>query len=255
MDRLFTLTSYSSELSQEYFPPIELDEDGTYVLGLYHLNTYNSIPNIISGKNDYFTFFITDRAENGELDYIPCGDTVAEGSYEIEALEKVLYDLAYKAHEFYLQDRFQKADFKFSLKANVNTQKVEIIASFPIDFKNHPRRIGDVLGFKDMIIHEHKLEVSNSLVKISSVDVINVECNITSGSYINGQSSHTLFSFSPYDVSPGYKISLHPTNILFLPVTSKRLSNINLRLVDQNNSLVNFRGEQIIIQLILRKIR
>ncbi|VDO18068.1 unnamed protein product, partial [Brugia timori] len=32
MDRLFTLTSYNSELSQDFFPSIELDEGSTYAL-------------------------------------------------------------------------------------------------------------------------------------------------------------------------------------------------------------------------------
>lgn len=252
MDRLFTLTSFNSELSQDYFPPIDLEEDSTYVLGLYNLSTYNSIPNVIQGHNNLFVFHLVVRSE--EL-YIPCSFPVEEGAYEIEALEKILYDLAYKAHEQYFRDNFQKDAFKFSMKANVNTQKVEIRASFPIDFKNYPCHIGDILGFTNTTIHENDLGVSNSLVKITSVDVVNVECNIISGSYINGQPSHTLFSFCPNNVSPGYKISLHPTNMLFLPVNTKQLSNITLRLVDQDNKLVNFRGEQIVIQLNLRKIR
>lgn len=254
MDRLFTLTSYKSELSQDFFPSIELDKDGTYALALYSLNTYNSIPNIVADLNDLFYYSMMKIDSKGQKTYIESGVTIPEGVYELDALEEVLLKLIISDHETYLKEgEFDKEKLKLSIKPNINTQKVEIKASFPINFQK-PGHVGGVLGFEDIIIEEDQLGVSNSLVKITSVDIVNVECNIVTGSFINGQPSHTLFSFCPNDVSPGYKISLHPTNMLFLPVNTKQLGNISLRLVDQDNKLVNFRGEQITIQLNLRKI-
>jgi len=250
MDRLFTLTSFKSELCQDYFPPIELDKDGTYALALYNLSTYNSIPNIIINQNDSFVYFIPSQRENKKRVI-----KIPEGAYEIETLEKFLYDIIFKEHvEFFKGGFFAKDQFKFSMKPNISTQKVEILASFQIDFKSNKNHIGNILGFDDVIIPENHLTTSNSLVKISNVDVVNVECNIISGSYMNGEPSHTLFSFNPNMVPPGYKISLYPPNMLFLPVNIKQLSNITLRLTDQDNQLVNFRGEQIVVQLNLRKI-
>lgn len=255
MDRLFTLTSYKSELSQEYFPPIELDKDGVYALGLYSLNTYNSIPNIVKYKNDLFYYSIVIGSSEEGKKYIRRIVRIPEGIYEIEEFEKVILDTVILDHQTYLPGgHFSRENLKLSIKANINTQKVEILASFPIQFETSDS-IGSVLGFQDIIIPEDQLAASNSLVKITTVDIINVECNIVNGSYLNGQPSHTLFSFCPNDVPPGYKISLQPTNMLFLPVNTKQISNITLRLVDQGGKLVNFRGEQIVIQLNLRKLR
>ena len=249
MDRLFTLSSNTSVLSQDYFPPIELDKGASYALGLYNLSTFNSVPNVIKDKNDIFNYFVVDENYffSGYQFIIP------EGAYEIEALEKLLFEVTYKQHEAHLKNKFQKDQFKFSLKPNVNTQKVEILASFPIHFPTEGPSVGEILGFHDILIAANTLASSNATVKITTVDVINVECNIVSGSYINGQASHTLYSFCHSDVPAGYKISQRPTNLLFLPLNTTHLSNITLRLVDQEGKLVNFRNEQIVIQLILRK--
>ena len=97
--------------------------------------------------------------------------------------------------------------------------------------------IGNLLGFYNVQIDPETETTSNSLIKISAVDVVNIECNIVEGSYINGEPSHTLYSFNPNDVPPGYKISLRPPNVL-----TKYISNITRRLVDQVQNIVDFRG-------------
>ena len=91
MDRLFTLSSNSSELSQDYFPPIELEKGSTYTLGLYSLNTFNSVPNVISNQNDLFYYYIINK---GNI-YVSRNVRIPEGAYEIDALEKLLYDLVF----------------------------------------------------------------------------------------------------------------------------------------------------------------
>lgn len=72
-------------------------------------------------------------------------------------------------------------------------------------------------------------------------------------SYRNGFKSHTIFSF-PIDVGVGYRLSIRPQNLIFLPVRVKHIDNITVRLVDQWGHLVNFRGEEISIQLHLKRL-
>jgi len=98
----------------------------------------------------------------------------------------------------------------------VRKARSAVIASFPIDFKKRGS-IGHLLGFENVLVKAGEEVKSNSTVKITGVDVVNIECNIISGSYINGNPSHTLYSFDPNVVPPGYKISLQPPNVLYLP--------------------------------------
>jgi len=250
MDRLFTITGFDSYLSQDFFPPIELDKTDSYALGLYSFNVFNSIPNVQLGKNDLFHFRV--MADVGGKQAANFVITIPEGAYEIDAIEKFIYEATLDKHKEILKDAFVADKFHFSLKPNVCTQQIVIFASFPIDFKKK-NSIGNLLGFENVMINAEIESSSNSIVKITAVDVVNIECNIVCGSYINGEPSHTLYSFNPNDVPPGYKISLRPANVLYLPVNSNYISNITLRLVDQERNIVNFRGEHIVVQLNLRK--
>lgn len=51
MDHLLEFSQKSSELSQDFFPPIALNPQSNYVIGLYSLTTYNSISNIKESNN------------------------------------------------------------------------------------------------------------------------------------------------------------------------------------------------------------
>ena len=201
MDRLLTISSYNSELSQDYFPPIELNSNCAYALGLYSLHTFNSIPNVIAGVNNKFYYSLPNN--EGRL----CIE-IPQGAYEIEAIEKYLHDKL-KAHRSALES------FTFRMKPNLNTLQVDVLSSFTIDF-NPTDSIGSLIGFKNIISTPNQEIFSNNPVQITTVDVINIECNIIEGSFINGKPSHTLFSFHPHDVPPGVKISQRPTNVLYL---------------------------------------
>lgn len=252
MDRLLSLSSKSSEISQEYFPPIELDPNYTYALGLYTLNTYNSVPNIIDGRNNRFYFLNEDRVE--EIISIP------EGAYEIEAIEDVLrnellnylkQNLAGKSQKILeeTEDRINT----FSIKPNINTLKTEIFSPYSI-INLAEDSIMKVFGFKETtFLMKNAIHVSDPEVEITTVSEINVECNIVEGSFRNGIPCHTIFTFYP-DVSPGYKLTLQPANVIYLPVNTHTINNITLRLTDQNGNLVNFRNEEISIQLNLRRL-
>lgn len=249
MDRLISLTSNSSEISQDYFPPIELDSKHTYALGLYTLNTYNSIPNIIEGVNNKFHFTLSDQNGKTREEVI----SLEEGCYEIEAIQGYLREklVNFTENEITFVGEEEKP-FKISIKPNSNTLNIEIFCVFTIHF-DRQGSIGKVLGFSERKLEKNILHVSDSVIQISAVSEINVECNIVEGSFRNGKPCHTIFTFYP-DVEPGYKLSLQPTNVIYLPVNTRTINNITLRLVDQEGRLVNFRKEEISIQLNLRRL-
>ena len=91
-----SLSSYSSILEAQYYPPIELKPDRNYVLGLVDLLTFNSIPEVDTYNNKLYV--------NKQIVEIKVG------RYEIDDLEIVL-------------------------KANNNTVRSSIKCSHSIDFQ------------------------------------------------------------------------------------------------------------------------
>ena len=128
--------------------------------------------------------------------------------------------------------------------------KVEMRCDHTVEFPHHSLR--SVLGFEKEI-YEPDLHISEGIPQITSINMINVECNIVSGSFRNGEKSHTLYSFYP-GAPTGYKLIEKPLNILFLPVTVREISNITLRLTDQDGDLVSLNNEEVTIHLISRTL-
>lgn len=122
MSRTFTLKGNSSELSQNIYPPITLNPNVEYCLGLIGFHTFNTIPNIEQGNNKFY------YAKTKCI-------TIPTGSYEIEDIEKyiqnqLIVEQSNKTVEMSVSEKQQL----FSLKPNNNTLKCEIKCKYEIDF-------------------------------------------------------------------------------------------------------------------------
>ena len=89
-----------------------------------------------------------------------------------------------------------------------------------------------------------------NILKINSILVI---IDIILGSYVNGSTQPTIYSFFS-DVSPGYKIIENAHNLLYLPITSDTIHSITIWLTDQNGNKLNLRGENLSMRFHLREI-
>lgn len=222
-----SLSSTSSILEAQFFPPIELSPSKNYVLGLVELLTFNTIPNI-DEKNKFYIL------EEEEPIQIP------PGSYELDDIEKIL------------KKRLSAKNIDFRLKANNNTLRSSIKCSHRIDFRPSDS-LGYLLGFTPRILEADTFHTSDLPVKILKINSLRVECNITTGAYSNGEKVHTIHEFFPA-VPPGFKIIEVPRQVIYLPVTVKSINSIQLRIVDQDGNLVNFRKEVITIRLHLKSV-
>lgn len=237
MSLIFTLSGFTSSLSTDFYPPIELD--GQYNLALLGFYTYNSIWNI-DNTNNKFHCKLKDGKEI--IIAIPCG------AYEITDIEKQVRNQVLEE----VKVKNEKEKPSFYMHPNNNTLKVEIRADFEIDFTPQDS-IGNVLGFSKQVLPPNIEHVSDLPVNIVKVRAIRVESNLVTGSYNENKSSHTLYEFTP-TVDPGFAIDIEPRNLIYLPIIdTKSISNITINIRDQNNELIDFHGEQIIVRLELKK--
>lgn len=227
-----TLTGNSSILEANFLPPLELKE--SFSIGLLSFDTYNTIPNVKKDVNDKFYF--------GDAEI-----TIPEGSYDIDALEAFLREeIGHQMSASYLM-----------LRGNPSTLKTEIKCSKPVyfNFPDKPNSIGPLLGFtlsSYLIEPSERFVESNDIVKILSVNTVSIQCNIASGSFINGHADHSIHQFFPA-VEPGYKIIETPNPVIYYPTNVRTVDNITVRLVDQNGNLIDFRGETVTLRLHLKK--
>ena len=226
----FTIAlSANSAILQSYFhPPIYLDPNISYVVGLTNFETFNAIPNIDKSNNKvYFGKY------NEFL-------TIPTGSYEIDDVNK------------YLQSEFQKRNISFQLYANNNTLKSTIKTSTDIIFNDGT--IGKILGFNNGTILGNEIpQISENPAEIIKVNSLCIDCSIAEGSYLNGKPVHIIHQFFP-NVSPGFKIIESPQNIIYFPVTVKTIDKITIKIVDQDFNIVDFRNENVTIRLHIKEV-
>lgn len=225
-----SLSGTSSVLEAYYFPPIELTPNKNYTLGLVELLTFNSIPNIDVGNNK---FYVGEKGKEKEI-------VLPTGSYEIEDIES------------FLKEALASKGISFSLKPNNNTLRSVIQCSHRINFQPQDS-IGSLLGFPRRTLTKDKTHSSDLPVTILKVNALRVECNITTGAYINEHKVHTIHEFFPA-VPPGYKIIEVPSHIIYLPVAVRSIDHLQIRIVDQDGNLVNFRGEVITVRVHIKAV-
>lgn len=227
MSYIFTLTGKSSVLSVDFNPPIFLDDENEYVMGLLSFESYNTIPNIIKGRND--TFQLT----GGSKIVLP------EGAYEINDIED------------YIQKQLKSGE-TFVIKGIKPSMKMEIKSSHEIDFTSE-RSLGALLGFERLKYEAHKTHTSENITNIMNINSILIHCNVSLGSYKNGKPGHIIHQFFP-TVPSGFKIVESPNPVIYLPIATKTITNLTIKILDQDDKPVSFRSETVTVGLHLKKV-
>lgn len=244
MSWTFTFTGRTSVLEANIFPPIDLNPQKNYEIGLIDFQTYNTIPNIDDSNN--ILHYETDGRQHSI--------TIPTGQYEIEELNRYIrraLRVTFVSDEYYYQlhhDNIHAGPF-FKLIPNVNTLKCSLISSHTIDFTK-PKSVGQLLGFTKKL-EPYKIHEGETTVDIFKVNTIQIDCNIAMDSYQNGKLVHTIHEFFP-TVPSGYKITEVPATIIYLPVNTRRIDNITVKIIDQAGRHIDFRGEEITLRLHLK---
>lgn len=217
MIRTFSVFGRGNILSTgAIYPPIKLDRNYQYSLGLVGLYTSHSIQNIHPGKNKFYF---------GEQEI-----EIESGSYELDEIYEFIKS---KINE---SDPKQAEDL-LKIKANTNTGRCEIVSEREIDFLKDDS-IASILGFSKRKLSAKEKHVSDQDVDILSTPNIFVDTNITTGAYRNNQLCHTIFEYG-INVPPGYLIEKEVTHPIYFGLTVREIDNIAIRLVDSEGKLVN----------------
>lgn len=204
MSFVLKLMSNTSILRARYCPPIVLS--GRYEISLISMECWNSISNLTS-ENNKFYYTVNNTQKILEI---------PEGSYEIMDIQNYISGELREDHLKYpLQEneKIRLGDEPIILNGNKSTFKTEILCRYSIDF-TQPNNIGSILGFDKVILPPFVRHVSTGIIKILTVEELNVECNLVSNSFSNDKRSRDLYS-CPVSQPPRYEIIDVTKNILF----------------------------------------
>lgn len=291
MSYLFNLTESDSVLRCRLERPLELDEDGTYVIGCLNFTSYNMIPNVDSTNNVFQigqykivlpvgTYEIVDieRYVKHELEKLTIGSTPSPSNQTKPGKKKLAIESTSTPSDQTKrqigkaklekkiaieststpsdQTKEQTDNTKFipyvSIKANMNILKCEIKSILDVHM-NVENSIGEILGFKSRTLQANIKHTSENPINITKIHTIYVNCNLVTNSFKNGVPVHVLYSFN-LKVNPGYKIEESPINVIYLPINTRYITEIIVQITDQNGNLINFNEQLVTVGLHLKKL-
>lgn len=240
-------TARVSDFSFNLLPPIRLDPNKKYEVALLSINLYNSIPNITEENNKLK--YSSDEGKTWKI------ITINKGCYELQAINDKIQEVMIingdydkNNHDFYVSLTTNSQQ----LKSVLNITNKSYLVSFDIE-----NSIGPTLGFeKSRLVHLHAgNNMSENIVDITKVNLVLVNVDIISGSYVEGFQSPAIYSFDPYKVAPGYKLDEKPNpSLIFYPVNRLNINDIRIWLTDQNNKSIDLQGERVTVKLYIREV-
>lgn len=92
------------------------------------------------------------------------------------------------------------------------------------------------------------------LKEIVNLNVLRVDCDIISGSYINSERKHTIHQFATSaSYVKGQTFVEIPKHLNYFPVKTRNLCSIQISIVDQQGNLVNINGGEIICRVNIKR--
>ena len=185
----------STRIKTTFRLPLELDSARKYEMALVNLETYYGFPNI-SDENNVFRYSpgfveVTRSGRRGDSDDSGTSRQrqwvdlqIPQGSYDlIDIAETIKIAMKRNGHD----------DESVKIKANTNTLKniLEISNGFQVDVRAR-NSMSSVLGFQ---IHEDGIHKPENVVNFLSINSIIVNVDIIRGSYVNGKTQNTIYSF------------------------------------------------------------
>ena len=182
---LIIVSNNKSSFNTRFNPKLKLDSVKVYEIALVNLETYYSFPNIDETNNVFV--YSPDSGNSWVKIKIP------EGSYEIDDINNTI------KHEKEKRGHYDSVneDYYINISANSNTLKSILILEkdYQVDFNNQ-NSLAKVLGFTGAKYTEGFHE-SENVVNILRINSILVNIDIISGSYVNGTTKSTIYSFFP----------------------------------------------------------
>lgn len=213
--------------------PIELDPNKHYTVSLVFFTVYNSIKNITS-ENNSFHF--------KEGDAPPRKVKISEGSYEIDNLNDEIQKVT----------GLDENKIYFGAIQYLNRALLKIGKDSGLKVIFTDDSFGDLLGFNNGTYD--KTTLAQNRANITNISTINIKTNLIDGGYINEKRKNILHTIPTFTVPTGYKIIEQPNYAVKVPLTKKHIDEIIIEIVDEDDKLIDFSGEEITIRLVIEQV-
>ena len=232
------IISTSSDIRQKFQVPLKLDPSKTYKVGVKYFATYNNIGNISSDNNE-LRYRLSTTTPWKTLRFVP-------GGYEIKDLNDIIQQ--------------EVSDEQIQILPHKPTGRVvlQLKPGVRVDFK-HNKAFNYILGFESKeYTGTYNLAENRARINIDR-SLINIKCNLINSGMITTkhnmiETRNILFSIPTFTVPANFRIIETPARPEYLRITTSTINEISLQVVDENDKLYDFKGEEIVIKLHIKQV-
>jgi len=144
---------------------------------------------------------------------------------------------------------------KIVLTPNYSTLKTDITIVAPYKLDLTVGNLRNLIGYDSLVLSSGSYVATNLTDISNGVVSYSINSNIVSSesSFLNGSGSNSLFVFVP-NSSAGELIQIQPNNLLWVKMSSKSISRLNITLTDQDGrQLVDLSDEAVRITLVIKE--
>ena len=143
--------------------------------------------------------------------------------------------------------------FPINLSFSSTTFRVKITLATNYQLDLTQSNFNDLIGFDKKILKDEN-NLGPRVPNLSQdTDMLNVHCDLTNSSLVDGEESDIIYSFSTSVLRPSYSFTLEPMRVTFSPVNKNRISSIRVYITDGKRRIVNLNGADTAFSLILKK--
>ena len=231
-----------SKLRTQFSPTMDSRGCEIAVVGL---STYYSYPNVTEKNNRMH--IIGPHVKDTTIEF-------KKGCYEVSDISDVIRKkFGWEKDEKKDESKIIFTADPITLRSHLTIKKSGVSETpwrvlFPVE-----NSIGPLLGFtKEKWEFDGPGEwTSTNIANIQTVNNILVQCDVISGSSINGKPAPVIFNYSP-NVAAGNKIVAEPVVPIYLPVSLDRIHELNVWVTDQDNELLDLQGEDLVVTFHMR---
>ena len=250
MEREIVLSSFAvknggnkpENFTTKFNRPLILDPNEPYVVGLNRvINMSFTWYNIDVGRQNQLIKFSTDNGRTFTDITFPAGVWKYEEMNEFIQKATVIQQ-AGKDDVFPINLTFSPTTFRVTITLATNYQLDLTQSNFY-----------DLIGFEKKILKD-RVNLGPKVPNLSQdTDMLNVHCDLTNDSLVDGEESDIIYSFSTSVLRPSYSFTLEPMRVTYNPVNKNRISSIRIYITDGKRRIVNLNGADTAFSLILKK--
>lgn len=237
---MLVLSGEGPRVTSQLNPPLHVGSNDEISIALTKITFYNSFANVNEGENNCLKI-TPGKGKDPFIVQIPTG------AYEISQLnEEMVRQL--------VESGVKDAEKHFKLEPNIATLKsvITLSGNYTVDFDVNAT-IAPLLGYLKStkligVGDVSKRFEAKNIVNITKISSLLIMCDIVKPSFLNGKLTSFIHNCI-LDCEPGVKYIEKPINLTFLNTTSNVIPQISCWVVDNNMQDVDFRHEQLEIEL------